>query len=181
MKTAPWTAAGLAVAVLAMAPLAAQAELTSTSATSFVSTFRKEIHAPPADAWKAIVQLPRWWNSSHTWSGQAANMQLDPQAGGCWCERWGDGHSVQHGRVVLSQPGRVLRLDAALGPLQELAVNGVLTWVTSTQEGKHFLRVTYRVAGAPEAGLEKMAPAVDRVLGEQFERLSKFIETGRAD
>jgi uncharacterized protein YndB with AHSA1/START domain len=163
--------------VLCGAP--AQADTSQVSAAGFISTFREEVSATPEAVWKAIVQLPRWWNPKHSYSGVAGNMGLDLQAGGCWCERWGEGHSVQHGQVLMVQNGRVLRLSAALGPLQELAVNGVLTLVTSAQDGRTFLRMTYRVAGAPEAGLDKLAPAVDKVLGEQFARLKTLAETGQ--
>ena len=41
--------------------------------------------------------------------------------------------------------------------------------------------MTYRVAGGAEAGLDKFAPAVDGVIGEQFKRLKALIETGSAD
>ena len=57
----------------------------------------------------------------------------------------GDGQSVQHGHVVLLQPGRTLRLYANLGPLQELPVQGVLTFTMAMQEKKTILRMTYRV------------------------------------
>jgi uncharacterized protein YndB with AHSA1/START domain len=130
--------------------------------------------------WQAISQLPQWWNDQHTWSGKASNMVLELHAGGCWCERWGEGRSVLHGQVVWVQPGLAVRLSAALGPLQELGVAGVLTLVTSQQEGKTFLRMTYRVSGAPEAGLEKLAPAVDHVLADQFQRLLERVAAGPA-
>jgi uncharacterized protein YndB with AHSA1/START domain len=178
MKPACLAAGALALACLAT-PL--RAETSNVSATGFTTTFREEVAAAPDGVWKAIVQLPRWWSSQHTGSGQASNMSLDAQAGGCWCERWGDGHSLQHGQVVLVQPGRVIRLFANLGPLQELAVNGVLTIVTSTQEGKTFLRLTYRVSGSAEAGLERLAPAVDQVLGAQYRRLKLLAETGKPE
>lgn len=54
-------------------------------------------------------------------------MQLEPRAGGCWCKTWGDGASARRGRVLLAQPGAVLRLHAWLGPLQ-----GVLTFGAAT-------------------------------------------------
>jgi hypothetical protein len=108
-------------------------------------------------------------------------MSLDLAAGACWCERWGEGCSMQHGQVLMVQPGRVIRLRADLGPLQDLAVNGVLTIVTSAQDGKTFLRLTYRVAGSADAGLEKLAPAVDQVLAEQYRRLKTMAETGKPD
>jgi len=79
----------------------------------------------------------------------------------------------------------VLRLNGAFGPLQDMAVVGVLTIVTSTGTGaeadKHFLRMTYRVASSSEAGLDKLAPVVDGVIGEQFKRLKTLIETGGVD
>jgi len=167
----------------------AHADTTAVSSSGFTSSFRAEIKAAPAQAWAAVVQLPRWWNSSHTYSGNAANLSLDAQAGGCMCERWRDAagasHSVQHAQVLLAQEGRVLRLNGGFGPLQDLAVVGVLTIVTAAGTGadadKHFLRMTYRVAGGAEAGLDKLAPAVDGVIGEQFKRLKSLIETGNAN
>ncbi len=167
----------------------AVADTTAVSGSGFTSSFRAEIKPAPAQAWAAVVQLPRWWSSAHTYSGNAANLSLDAQAGGCMCERWRDAagasHSVQHAQVVLAQEGRVLRLNGGFGPLQDLAVVGVLTIVTSAGAGadadKHFLRMTYRVGGGTEAGLDKLAPAVDGVIGEQFKRLKALIETGSAN
>jgi uncharacterized protein YndB with AHSA1/START domain len=172
-----------ASALLVVSALAgpAHADTSNVSATGFISTFREEVKATPDEAWKAIVQLPRWWSDAHTYSGKASNLSLDAVAGGCWCERWGDGNSVQHGQVVLVQPGRVIRLNASLGPLQELAVNGVLTIVTSAQDGKTTLRMTYRVAGNADAGLEKLAPLVDQVIGTQYRRLKLLAETGKPE
>lgn len=164
---------------LLLAP-SAWADVSDVSPTGFTSTHRQEVQASAATVWQAITQLPQWWSDQHTWSGKAANMQLELQAGGCWCERWGNGQSVMHGQVVLVQPGRLVRLNAALGPLQELGVNGVLTLITAEQEGKTVLRMTYRVSGAPQAGLEKLAPVVDRVMGEQYQRLKRMAETGQA-
>ncbi len=174
---------------LVLATPAARADTTAVSGSGFTSSFRAEIKIAPGQAWATIVQLPRWWNPSHTYSGDASNLSLDAQAGGCLCERWRDAagarHSVQHAQVVLAQEGRVLRLNGALGPLQDMAAVGVLTIVSATgtgaEAGRHFLRMTYRVAGGAEAGLDKLAPAVDGVIGEQFKRLKSMIETGSAN
>lgn len=167
--------------VALLAASSACAEAIGVSATGFTSQYREELKASSDEIWKALVQLPRWWNGSHTYSGQAANLSLDAQAGGCWCERWGDGQSVQHGTVVLAMPGRVLRVLGNLGPLQDLPVHGVLTFAITTQDGKTTLRLTYRVAGPSDAGLDKLAPVVDRVIGEQFKRLKSMAETGRPE
>ena len=171
----------VATALALLACHGVQAEAISVSATGFTSNFRDELKASPDDVWKALVQLPRWWNASHTYSGQASNLTFDAHAGGCWCERWGNGQSVQHGTVVLAMPGKVLRVLGNLGPLQDLPVNGVLTFAITTQDGKTALRMTYRVAGPADAGLETLAPAVDRVIGEQYKRLKALIETGRPE
>ena len=158
----------------------AWADTGNVTPQGFVSIFRDEVKAPLPQLWQAMLQLPRWWNNQHTYSGQASNMSLDAQAGGCWCERWGDGQSVEHGYVVLVQPGRTLRLYGNLGPLQELPVQGVLTFTVAMQENKTILRMTYRVSG-PDAGLDKLAPIVDQVIGEQFKRLKLFAETGKPE
>ena len=102
----------------------------------FISIFRDEVKASPADLWQAVVQLPRWWSSQHTYSGQA---------------------------------------------LQELPVTGVLTFTIAMQETKTILRVTYRVSGPPDVGLDKLAPVVDQVIGHQFKRLKSLAETGKPE
>jgi len=168
-------------ALLALLAMPAWADTGNVTPQGFVIIWRDEVAAPPADLWRAITQLPRWWSGGHTYSGQASNLSLDVQAGGCWCERWGDGNSVQHGQVVMVQPGRTLRMLANLGPLQELPVNGVLTLTIAMQETKTVLRMTYRVGGPPDVGLDRLAPVVDRVLGEQFRRLKSLAESGRPE
>ncbi len=166
-----------------------RAEPSAVSASGFLSSFREEIKATPEAAWAAIVALPQWWNPRHSHSGRAGAMSLDAQAGGCWCERWTDAagrtHSAMHGQVVMLQSGRVIRLFAALGPLQDLAVNGVLNVVVGAGAGadadKIFLRISYRVAGDASLALDKLAAPVDAVIGEQFKRLKLLIETGKPE
>jgi uncharacterized protein YndB with AHSA1/START domain len=172
---------GRFLALLASLAAPAWADTGNVSPYGFISIFRDEVKASPADLWQAVVQLPRWWSGQHSYSGQASNMSLDAQAGGCWCERWGDGNSVQHGHVVQIQPGRTLRLYANLGPLQELPVTGVLTFTVAMQETKTILRLTYRVSGPPDVGLDKLAPVVDQVIGQQFKRLKSLAESGKPE
>jgi len=171
----------VAAGLLAAVGVPAHADTSDISSSGFTITFAAVVDAEPQKVWQAFTQLPKWWNSAHTWSGQASNMSLDASAGGCWCEQWAGGASAVHGRVLMVLPGSALRLQAGLGPLQDMPVAGVLTFGTARRDGATRLRVTYRVAGAPEAGLDKMAPAVDAVLGEQVRRLRAFIETGKPD
>src|SRR5689334_10778797 len=124
----------------------------------------------------APVAVPRWWSREHTWSGKAENLSLKPEADGCFCERWSGG-SAAHGRVVMALPERMLRLDTALGPLQEFALKGVLTfWIRTADDGSTRLELEYRVNGASTSGLDELAPKVDDVLGEQFARLVRWID-----
>jgi len=174
----------LAAALLVLAGATAHADTSDVSSSGFTITYAMVVDAEPQKVWQAFTQLPKWWNNAHSWSGQASNMTLDASADGCWCEQWtvgGAPASAVHGRVLLVLPGSALRLQAWLGPLQEQAAAGVLTFGTARRDGATRLRVTYRVAGAPEAGLDKLAPAVDGVIGEQAKRLKAFIETGKPD
>ena len=168
----------LSGAVAALAP--ARAEITQSGPSGFTSDFGEPVDASPEVVWKAVIALPTWWSGAHTYSGKASNLQLDARAGGCWCETW-NGGSVQHARVVLVLPGRVLRLHGGLGPLQDLPVEGVLNIAVGVRDGRTRLRMLYRVAGAADLGLEKLAAPVDGVMGTQFRRLKALIETGRPE
>src|ERR1700681_1128530 len=121
----------MCAAVLALASVAggrAAAEVVTVAANGF--EIRETAHtAAASDKVYAALLLPaHWWSSDHTFSGSAANLVLDARAGGCWCETLPDGGSVEHLRVVYVSPGKTLRLRGALGPLQSLAVAGVMTW-----------------------------------------------------
>src|SRR3546814_9802807 len=36
--------------------------------------------------YRLLSQPGRWWNGAHSYSGSAANLRLEPVAGGCFCE-----------------------------------------------------------------------------------------------
>jgi len=174
--------AAAVVALLSAAP--ARAEVASASANGFVIEAEAEVATTPERAWRALTQLGRWWGGEHTYSGEGRRMQVDVRAGGCWCERWGNGQSVEHGRVVLAMERegvRTLRFNAALGPLQELAVNGVLTFTVAPHADGAKITMIYRVSGDPGLNLAQMAPLVDMVLTEQFGRLSRYSASGSPD
>jgi len=181
MKTLGKMAMPLLAAVLALGKAGpAGAEATQVSASGFLVTARHELTAPPSRVYAAIGEIERWWNPAHSYSGQAANLGLARQAGGCFCERWGS-NAVAHGRVVTALEDRMLRLEGALGPLQALAVNGILTFALAPKEGGTTLVVTYRVAGNEGSGLQQLAGPVDGVITEQVRRLVAYVETGKPD
>jgi uncharacterized protein YndB with AHSA1/START domain len=118
----------------------AAAEVTQASASGFATRDRVTVSAPAEDVWAALIEPARWWNGSHSWSGDAANLSLEPRAGGCFCERLPPGGamaegSVQHMTVVHAAPGRLLRLTGALGPLQSEALTGTLSISLEAAEG----------------------------------------------
>ena len=128
----------------------------------------------PVDRKRAFAEMThpeRWWSDAHTWSGSAANLSLEARAGGCWCEKWAKGEA-EHGVVIRVLHDENLRVRAAFGPLQEMALNGVFDLTLSEVEGggTHIV-ATFRVNGPASAQLDKLAAPVDGVIGEQVERL----------
>ena len=135
---------------------------------------RFQIAAPPAVAWQTLVHPERWWPADHTWSGVPGNLTLEPDAGGCFCERW-DGNSAEHARVVMARPGELLRLRGSLGPLQEMAVTGVLTVNLTGKDGGTEAVVVYRLSGDASHKLDGFIAGVDQVIGLQFGNFAKAV------
>ncbi len=160
------------------------AEVAQSSPSHFVLRGEVVTGAPPEATWRAFQRISRWWNSDHTYSGNARNMWLDPRAGGCWCERWGSDQSVAHGRVLLNMEidgVRTVRFDAPLGPLQDMGVAAILTFALTPHNQGTKITVTYRVNGDSTLGLDQLAPFVDAVLMEQLGRLGRYSETGATE
>lgn len=171
------------VAVIAAAVLsvAAQAEVLKSSETGFTARNALSIAANPEQVWAALIVPARWWSPAHSWSGKAASFSLDARAGGCFCEALANGGSVEHQRVVFSNPGRLLRLSGGLGPLQPEAVSAVLAWELKAEGEGTRLTQTYVVGGHVDGGLGAWAAPVDGVIREQLERLARLVETGSPD
>jgi len=171
--------------ILGMAALCgantAQAEVTNTAANGFTVQHQTVISGDIESVWKAMIAPSRYWNADHSWTGNADNFYLVPQAGGCFCElirttsddniKSSEG-SVQHMRVIYARNNKMLRLSGALGPLQGEAVTGTLTMLLQPQDADTVVRFTYKVGGYMEFPVDQIAPAVDGVIGEQLTRLS---------
>jgi hypothetical protein len=173
-------AAGIMTAVLAAGP--ARAAVIDSSEVGFTVNQQVIVAARPEKAYRQVVNaVGRWWSPIHTYSGDAANMYMEDRAGGCFCERLQGGGSVQHMRVLYAEPGKTLRLSGGLGPLQTLAVTGSMAWEFVPVDKNTRIELTYAVGGYFPGGPGDVAAAVDRVMGEQLERLKRFLETGRSD
>lgn len=153
----------------AAAPVSAEVSL---SDTGFTATNSAAVSAGPADVWAALTDPARYWNPDHSWFGDAAGFSLDPVAGGCFCENNAGGGSAEHMRVVMVQPGQLLRLSGALGPLQGEGLAGSLTWQLEEIEEGTRITQTYAVGGHMQFDPEELAPVVDAVVREQLERLA---------
>lgn len=174
----------LAAAALTIGAVPAAAEVVEARPGHFVTRAEAVVDATPKEVWLALISPSRWWSSEHTWSGEAANLTLTPQAGGCFCEkipevdepgRFTLEGSVEHMRVIQAYPERALRMTGALGPLQSEPVTGVLTIVISTVEGEEGTRIVweYNVGGAMRYELPVIGRAVDGVMTLQLTRLAE--------
>ena len=158
-------------------PAVVRAETIEASPAGFLVSLQQEIHAKPGEVYEDIAKVDKWWNKAHTWSGDAANLSLALTPGGCFCERWEGGAAV-HGQVIMLRKDTVVRLQSSLGPLQDLGVNGILTFTMAPRGEGTILKLTYRVNGGPNSGLDKWAGPVNGVLAEQLHRLASYAEKG---
>lgn len=168
-----------AIALLAATP--ATAEVVQSSDAGFVVHLTGQVPTDRISTWKVLIAPGEWWDDEHTYSGRAANMYIDAQGSGCFCElldapkgapegiRRG---SIEHMHVLYAMPGATLRMRGALGPLQPEAVEGVLTITLKNREGGGTtIDWTYVVGGYSRRPLTELAPLVDRVLDQQVKRL----------
>lgn len=170
-------AVGAALAAMALAGPAAAA-VVGAGDSGFRIENRAAVATTADRAWTALGEIGRWWNDAHTYSGSASNMTIEMKPGGCWCEAL-PGGGVEHGRVILVWPEqRMLRIEGALGPLQDEGVTGALTWqVKETTDGVEIVQ-TYHVGGVrPE--MAKNAALIDAVMAEQLKGLGAYLSPSR--
>ena len=169
-------------ALLAAISSPAFAEVKAASDTGFNSVHIATVNATPEEIWTRLLTPKDYWNKAHSWSGSTAGFYIDAQANGCFCELFQEADvngklntvgSVEHMRVLFAHPGKVLRMQGALGPLQSEAVIGTLTVAMEPTKDKVETRVSfsYVVGGYMRYTVAEIAPAVDKVLGEQFKNM----------
>jgi hypothetical protein len=175
-----------AAAALGFAALAfpASADVVEQGENSFVTRDEAVVASTPKQVWLALISPAKWWNSAHTWSGDAANLTLTPQAGGCFCEtipevdepdRFTLEGSVEHMRVIQAYPERALVMRGALGPLQPEPVAGVLTIAISEADRGTRIVWEYNVGGFMRFETDVIARAVDGVMSEQLAGLAEIL------
>lgn len=155
------------------------AAVVQVTPNGFLIKHEVNVSAPPTKVYDVLVgKVSSWWNSEHTYSGDSKNLSIDARPGGCFCEQLPNGGGVEHMRVIYVQPGTLIRLSGALGPMQGSGLAGILTWKMVSFNGGTKLGLIYSVGGFLEGGFEKIAPAANGMLGEQVQRLKAFVETG---
>lgn len=167
----------------------ALADVKAASDNGFNVLHVATVNATPDEIWKRLLAPKDYWNKAHSWSGSTAGFYIDAQANGCFCELFQEADangklrtvgSVEHMRVIFAQPGKVLRMQGALGPLQSEAELGTLTVAMEPVKGATGTKVSfsYVVGGYMRYKVSEIAPAVDKVLAEQFKNmLSPFTPT----
>jgi uncharacterized protein YndB with AHSA1/START domain len=158
---------------------AAHADVIESTPSGFTIRTSVEVAATPRAVYNALsAQVSNWWDPEHTWSGNPRNMSIDARAGGCFCEKLMSGGTVVHMTIVLADPGKTLRMTGALGPLQEHAIVGTMTWMLTDAGSRTKVEMTYVVGGYMRGGVEPVVKIVDQVLGGQVQRLKRYIESG---
>src|SRR5262249_37269384 len=137
------------------------AEVVEKSANGLLVRHKITVAANPQDAFRGIVAVGNWWQSSHTYSGSAKNLSIVPKGGGCFCEQLPNEGQVQHMTVVFAAPGQALRMTGALGPLQAHGIAGALTFEMKAAGTGSEIQLTYSAGGFYPGGLGVMADAVD--------------------
>jgi len=69
-------------------------------------------------------------------------------------------------------------MTGGLGPLQTVAVVGIMTWEFVAADSGTQISLTYTVGGYTKNGLTDLATPVDHVLKGQLKRLERYLNTG---
>lgn len=152
----------------------AKAEVIQSGGHGFSVSHSINTGAEPFVAYRTMTShIDQWWDGSHSWSNDAANLYMKIELGGCFCERLPAGGRVEHLRIIYLSPGREIRFDGALGPLQQMAVQGRMIWkIDAAAEGSR-ISFNYHVHGFVPGGFDGLAAAVDGVIGDQLARLGQ--------
>ena len=162
--------------LMLLAAPSVHADVVSSSATHFVLRHEATTTLTAEATWERLVDPASWWHPDHTYSGDAANLSLELEAGGLWREDW-DGGSVAHGRVLMVATGKALRMEAPFGPLQGVGAYTIWTiTITPAESGPGSVVIFDEIAtGPPTAKLDELAPAVDYVKAEAMRRLTAVV------
>ncbi|MEM7456559.1 MAG: ATPase [Planctomycetota bacterium] len=144
----------------------------NSSSDGFQIQITRQLDVDAGTAYSKLVEeFSMWYDASHSYSGEAANLSLDLEEK-CMLERLPDGGYVRHMEIVFHQPGKVFRMTGGLGPLQGMGVTGALTYEFVEGDEGTEVKMTYNVSGASSLQLDAIAVPVNQVLGLQMDRFA---------
>lgn len=162
---------GAAVALLSAVP--ASAEIVSRSENAFTLRFALGLEAAREEIVAAVGDIPAWWEPSHTYTGNNANLSLTFEPGGCWCERLADGTMFEHARIVSISEEEVV-LNAPLGPLNGKATRADLSFDAGPENMGALVTMEFVVEGP---GVGAFADPVHGVMQQAWTRYIRWIES----
>ena len=152
-------------------------DVKKSAADGFSIVISMETTADAASAYQALVRdFSKWWDAAHSYSGKSENLSLDLERR-CMFEQLANGGFVRHMEITYAEPGKALRMTGGLGPLQDMGVHGALQFTFVPDEDSTNVVLTYNVSGSSINSLDKIAPAVHRVLKDQLSRLVKHCDS----
>jgi len=169
----------IVAAALAAGAGSLPAEVVDVADNGFTVKLTVTVAAEPAKAFRALVDVGKWWDPAHTYSQDAANLSIDAKPQGCFCERLPGKGAVVHMTVVNVVTGKLLRFEGGLGPLQSLGAAGSMTWSFQPADKSTAVELRYAVGGYNPAGFKGLAPVVDTVLRSQLDRYKRYVDTGK--
>src|SRR5579871_47205 len=122
-------------AFLVLIAFSARADVADSGPNGFTSRISLQIQAPPESVYSQLFKVGDWWDSRHTFSGDAKNLTIEEKPGGCFCEKLPKGGGARHMEVVNFAPGKTLVLIGGLGPLQSMAATGALSVQLAPADG----------------------------------------------
>jgi hypothetical protein len=165
--------------ILAAAAARASAEVVDAADNGFTVRESVTVSIASDKAYATVIDIGKWWSPDHTNSRNAANLSIEAKPMGCFCEKLPDGGGVRFMSVVYAAPGKTLRLEGGIGPLQAMGLAGSMTWEFTAADKGTGVEVRYAVGGYHPGGFRDLATVVDRVLKEQLDRYKRFVETGK--
>ena len=85
-----------ALACLLTSGFDARADVVDKSASGFTVRTTMTVAAEPQRVYQDLLDVGAWWDKAHTYSGDAKNMTIAAQPGGCFCEKYAGG-AIEHG------------------------------------------------------------------------------------
>lgn len=158
-----------------------QSEVTETAANGFQIKMTIPCEAKSDVVYDSFVNhVGDWWDASHTYTQDAKNLAIEARPHGWFIEKLPDGGFVRHFGIAYLAPGKTIRMDGGMGPLQEHGVAGSMTInFKPTDNGGSVIDLTYNVGGFMPGGektIKQWSPLVKQVITGQMQRLRDYAE-----